>query len=102
MSDIEHIESARLWPQLRAWGLVEPRMKDMLADIYSHYMDFLIHKFTQLDCSKPKWEALAMMSLLEGASVFVGKGSTYYQDLKGVKRQVLANLEARFGTDLLA
>lgn len=96
LGNIELLESARLWPQLRAWGLVEPRMKDMLADIYSHYMKFLIREFTALGCAEPKFEALAMMSMLEGASVFVGNGSAYYQDLDGVKHRILANLEARF------
>jgi AcrR family transcriptional regulator len=102
LSDIERLESARLWPQLRAWGLVEPRMKVMLADTYSHYMKYLTHKFTQLGCEEPKLEALTMMITLEGASIFVGKGSTYYRQLKRVKRQLLVNLENRFGKKALA
>lgn len=102
LSDIELLESARLWPKIRAWGLVEPRMSDMLTNIYSHYMDFLTHKFTQLGCTQPTYEALAMMSMLEGASIFVGEGSNYFQHLKGVKAQILANLKDRFGTALSA
>lgn len=101
LGNIELIESARLWPQLRAWGLVEPRMKEMLADIYSHYINFLTHKFSQLGCPQPKLEALAMISMLEGASVFVGRGSPFFQDLEGMKNQILENIEARFGADLL-
>jgi AcrR family transcriptional regulator len=102
LSDIERLESSRMWPQLRAWGLVEPRMKDMLAGIYSHYMKYLTHKFTQLGCEDPKLEALTMMITLEGASIFVGKGSTYHRQLKRVKMQVLENLEHRFGKEALA
>jgi AcrR family transcriptional regulator len=102
LSDIERLESSRLWPQLRAWGLVEPRMKGMLSDIYSHYMKYLTHKFTQLGCEEPKLEALTMMITLEGASIFVGKGSAYYRQLKHVKVKMLANLENRFGKEALA
>lgn len=102
LSDIERQESSRLWPQLRAWGLVEPRMKGMLTDIYSHYMRYLTHKFTQLGCEEPKLEALTLMITLEGASIFVGKGSTYYRQLKRFKIQVLENLENRFGKEALA
>jgi AcrR family transcriptional regulator len=102
LSDIEREESARLWPQLRAWGLVESCMKDVLTDIYSHYMQYLTHKFTQLGCPQPNTEALELMITLEGASIFVGRGSTYHRQLKGVKSQVLAKLENRFGKEALA
>lgn len=102
LGNIELSESARLWPQLRAWGLVEPRMKEMLANIYNYYLNFLTHKFTQLGCTQPKLEALAMISMLEGASVFVGNGSAFFEDLKGMKNQILDNLAERFGPGVLA
>jgi len=97
LGNIALLESARLWPQLWAWGLVEPRMKCMLEKIYEPYMQFMIKKFTELGCSNPKLEGLAMMSMLEGATIFIGRGASFENDLEAVKCNIIESLESRFG-----
>lgn len=99
LEDIGRIESARLWPQLWAWALVEPTMKAMMDKLYAPLVDFLNHRFTQLGCNKPEEEALAMLCLLEGAAIFVGAGSFHADRRVAMQANLLESLEARFGDD---
>ncbi len=97
LDDIGRIESARLWPQLWAWALVEPSMKAMMDKLYAPLLAFLNLRFTQLGCDNPEEEALALMCLLEGATIFVGAGSRHTQSRAAMQANLLAVLEARFG-----
>ncbi|CAA0123039.1 Uncharacterised protein [BD1-7 clade bacterium] len=99
LDDIGRVESARLWPQLWAWALVEPTMKAMMDKLYQPLVAFLNHRFTQLGCDKPKEEALAMLCLLEGAAIFVGAGSFHADSRVAMRKNLLDTFEARFGED---
>ncbi|NRB39397.1 MAG: TetR/AcrR family transcriptional regulator [Pseudomonadales bacterium] len=97
IEDMAQEETAKLWPQLWAMGLVEPKMKSMLDTMYAPYIDFFVTKLTKLGCEHPLEEALALVSTLEGLMLFVGHGQKHETRRAAVKEVLLGNLTLKFG-----
>jgi len=92
------LQSDRLFPQLWAMSRVEPVMESLLDDIYVEYLDKLEKRLVGMGSEAPRAEALALMSLLEGATLFVGSDRRWADDADAVRDAALAFIDARYGT----
>lgn len=93
------LQADRLFPQLWAMARVEPVMETLLDDIYVEYLDKLEKRLVGLGSTAPRAEALALMSLMEGATLFVGSDCRWADDADAVRDAVLAFVDARYGSD---
>jgi AcrR family transcriptional regulator len=89
--------SDRLWPQLWAMQQVEPLVSDLLEDIYAGYLATLEKALEAQGSESPRAEALCLMSLLEGESLFVGSGRRWETDRKAVRESILKFIDASYG-----
>jgi len=76
---------------------VEPVMKALLDEIYAEYLQKLEHQLANAGSNTPRADALAIMSLLEGTTLFVGRGRRWADDADTVRDAVLALVDARYG-----
>ena len=93
------LQSDRLFPQLWAMARVEPVMAELLDDIYVTYLDVMEERFAAVGSSAPRAEALALMSLLEGSTLFVGKECRWEDDADAVRDVVIKFIEARYANN---
>ena len=63
----------RLWPQLWGMMLVEPLVADLVDDLYREYIQILEKSLERSGSAAPHAEALLIMSMVEGTTLFVGK-----------------------------
>ena len=64
----------KLWPQLWAMQQVEPLISDLVDDIFARGIAVLEDALKHAGVAAPRGEALCLMSLLEGSTIFVGRG----------------------------
>jgi AcrR family transcriptional regulator len=93
------LQSDRLFPQLWAMERVEPVMETLLDNIYVVYLARLEERLVVAGSIAPRAEALALMSLLEGATLFVGDGRRWADDADAVRDAALAFIDARYGKE---
>lgn len=93
------LQTDRLFPQLWAMARVEPVMEALLDDIYVEYLDKLEKRLVEMGSTAPRAEALALMSLLEGTTLFAGSDRRWADDAGAVRDAVLAMIEARYGNE---
>lgn len=93
------LQADRLFPQLWAMAQVEPVMETLLDDIYVEYLDKLEKRLVGMGSAAPRAEALALMSLIEGATLFVGSDRRWADDADAVRDSVLAFVDARYGNE---
>jgi len=91
-----NIVSDKLWPQLWAMQQVEPLVSDLVDNIYSTYLKVLEQALRNVGASAPRAEALLLMSMLEGSTIFLGEGRRWQKDEKAVRRAVLEYIEHRY------
>ena len=91
------LQADKLFPQLWAMARVEPVMEELLDDIYAEYLKKLEKRLVALNSSAPRAEALAMMSLLEGSTLFVGEDRRWEADASDVRDAALAFIDTRYG-----
>ena len=89
--------SDRLWPQLWAMEQVEPLVSDLLEEVYAEYMKFLIKAMEKAGVDSSQAEALCLMSMLEGESLFTGEGRRWEKDRDLVRDTILKFVESRYG-----
>jgi AcrR family transcriptional regulator len=87
----------RLWPQLWAMEQVEPLVSDLLEDVYAEYLRLLQQALTDKGAREPRAEALCLMSLMEGESLFTGSGRRWESDRQAVREAILALIKERYG-----
>ena len=87
----------RLWPQLWAMQQIEPLVSELLEDVYAEYLRVLQGALVDKGVANPKEEALCLMSLLEGESLFMGSGRRWESDRRAVRETILKFLEDRYG-----
>jgi AcrR family transcriptional regulator len=90
------LQADRLFPQLWAMAQVEPVMESMLDDIYRRYLDTLEERLVTEGSRAPRAEALALMSMVEGATLFMGHGRRWARDAKSVRDAVLVFIDANY------
>ena len=93
----EALNSDRLWPQLWAMQQVEPLVSDLVEDVYSSYIATLQEAFLAAGSANPRIDALWLMSLLEGSTIFLGAGRRWEDDALAVRAQVLNVINSRYG-----
>lgn len=93
------LQTDRLFPQLWAMARVEPVMEALLDDIYIEYLNKLEERLVEMDSRAPRAEALALMSLLEGTTLFVSSDRRWADDADAVRDAVLAMIDARYGNE---
>ena len=91
------LQGDRLFPQLWAMARVEPVMEALLDDIYTEYLRTLEKSLVEMGSTAPRAEALSLMSLVEGSTLFVGRGQRWANDADAVRDAVLAFVDARYG-----
>ena len=91
------LQSNRLWSQLWAMELVEPIVADLIENIYSKYFNLLERALESEGSLAPHVEALCLMSLLEGTSIFVRSGRRWEVDREAVYDTVLEFIDAKYG-----
>ncbi len=87
----------QLWPQLWAMQQVEPLVSDLVDDIYENYIATLEHDLKAAGNPTPRAEALCLMSLLEGSTIFLGSGRRWHDDAGAVRDTLLAFIDYRYG-----
>ena len=88
--------SDRLWPQLWAMQQVEPLVSDLVEDIYAGYVALLEEALAAANSDAPRADALCLMSLLEGATIFMGAGRRWEADAPAVRSRILQYIDTRF------
>ena len=91
------LQADRLFPQLWAMARVEPVMEKLLDEIYAEYLRMLEERLVEAGSTSARAEALALMSLLEGSTLFVGHGRRWADDADAVRDAALALIDARYG-----
>ncbi|MDH3994908.1 MAG: TetR/AcrR family transcriptional regulator [Gammaproteobacteria bacterium] len=89
--------SDTLWPQLWAMEQVEPLVSDLLEEVYANYVAMLETAMKAAGAESPHAEALCLMSLLEGESLFTGSGRRWESDRKAVRKTILKFVSEKYG-----
>jgi AcrR family transcriptional regulator len=89
--------SDRLWPQLWAMQQVEPLVSDLVEEIYATYVSTLEDALKTAGSLAPRAEALFLMSLLEGATLFMGVGRRWEGDAKAFGDTVQEFINNKYG-----
>jgi AcrR family transcriptional regulator len=89
--------SDRLWPQLWAMEQVEPLVSDLLEEVYAEYLEILEKAMEATGIESPHAEALCVMSMLEGESLFTGQGRRWEGDKEAVRETILKFINQRYG-----
>ena len=92
----DEILGDRLWPQLWAMEQVEPLVSELLEEVYANYLEFLERAMEVAGVEAPRAEALCLMSLLEGESLFTGSGRRWEGDREAVHRTILKLINDRY------
>ena len=87
----------KLWPQLWAMEEVESLVADLLEEIYAEYLQYLVTAMEKAGIESPQGEALCLMSLLEGETLFTGQGRRWQKDRPLVRGTILEFVENRYG-----
>lgn len=74
----------KLWPQLWAMGQVEPLVGTLVDEIYAEYIQILEQRLVELGSKSPRAEALCLMSMVEGSTLFVGEGRPWEADAEAL------------------
>ena len=89
--------SDNLWPQLWAMEQVEPLVSDLLEEVYAEYLQFLVKAMEIAGVESSHGAALCLMSMLEGESLFTGRGRRWEHDRGLVRKTILDFVEKRYG-----
>lgn len=92
------LHSDNLFPQLWAMAQVEPVMAEMLDVIYTKYLSRIEDCLIALKHPTPRAEALALMSLIEGSTIFVGANRRWHKDAAAFQTTILEIIRLRYGT----
>jgi len=87
----------RLWPQLWAMEQVEPLVSDLLEEVYADYLEILEKAMAAAGSESPHAEALCVMSMTEGESLFMGQGRRWEEDRSEVRKTMLKFIEIKYG-----
>jgi len=93
----ESIVSDKLWPQLWAMQQVEPLVSDLVEDIYASYVAVLEEALVATGSTAPRADALLLISMLEGSTIFMGTGRRWAADAATARARILQFIDTRFG-----
>ena len=87
----------RLWPQLWAMQQVEPLVSDLVEDVYAIYIAILEEVLITRGSPAPHTDALWLMSLLEGTTIFLGSGRRWEKEADSVRNRILKIINDKYG-----
>ena len=87
----------RLWAQLWAMEQVEPLISDLLEEVYAKFLALLEARLVERGAADPRAEALVLLSMVEGESLFAGNGRRWAKDRPAVRRSILQLVDERYG-----
>jgi len=87
----------RLWPQLWAMQQIEPLVSDLVDDIFAQSITALEQELAKMGIVSPRGEALCLMALLEGSTIFTGKGRRWARNKKLLRATLLQIVDDRYG-----
>lgn len=90
------LSSDNLFPQLWAMAQVEPVMAAMLDAIYTKYLTRIEDCLIALKHPSPRAEALALMSLIEGSTIFVGENRHWHKEAAALQTTILETIRSRY------
>ena len=90
------LSSDNLFPQLWAMAQVEPVMAAMLDAIYTQYLTRIEDCLIALKHPSPRTEALALMSLIEGSTIFVGENRHWHKEAAALQTTILEIIRSRY------
>ena len=90
------LSSDNLFPQLWAMAQVEPVMASMLDAIYTKYLTRIEDCLIALKHPSPRAEALALMSLIEGSTIFVGENRHWHKEAAALQTTILEIIRSRY------
>jgi AcrR family transcriptional regulator len=91
------IASDRLWPQLWAMQLVEPLIAELVERIYAGYLSKMEQALAGAGAKDAKTEAICLMSMLEGTTIFVGQDRHWKEDGAKVTAEIFNYVRIRYG-----
>ena len=94
------LQADRLWPQLWAMGQVEPLVTDLIDEIYDKYLLIIQSLLETAGSESLRAEALCLMSMIEGSTLFLGRGRRWESDAKAVHEVMLGFIETKYGKSL--
>lgn len=93
----DNLFSDRLWAQLWAMEQVEPLVSDLLEEVYAKFLVKLERRLAEQGIVNARAEALMLLSLVEGESLFVGQGRRWEKSRSAVRKTILSLVDERYG-----
>ena len=94
---LQHLfQEDRLWPQLWGMMLVEPLVADLVDDIYRDYIQVFEKSLERSGSTAPRAEAVLIMSMVEGTTLFVGKGRPWSDENTTVFELVMEFIQDKY------
>ena len=93
----DNLFSDRLWAQLWAMEQVEPLVSDLLEEVYAKFLIKLERLMAEQRIVNARAEALMLLSLVEGESLFVGQGRRWEKNRSAVRKAILSLVDERYG-----
>lgn len=87
-----------LFEQLWAMALVEPIIRELLDSLYATYLGFIEDGLRDLGVNDPRPDALVILAMLEGLSLFVGRGRRWHEQAEASVQSIHAFLDARYSS----
>mgnify|MGYP006075490511 FL=1 len=94
------LRADKLWPQLWAMGQVQPLVADLVAEIYDEYLQILEHLLVNAGSKCARAEAIVLMSLVEGSTIFTGSGRKWENESSKVKKAAYDLIARKYGEDV--
>ncbi len=91
------LDADRLFPQLWAMSLVEPIIEQLMDDLYDEYLDELVKALGHLDVEHPRSEAIVIMSMVDGLTLFVGNGRRWENHQADASAVIFDLINERYG-----
>ena len=92
----EQLFNDRLWTQLWAMEQVEPLVSDLLEEVYATFLAKLETLMAAKGVVNARAESLMLLTLVEGESLFVGRGRRWEKDRSAVKQAILNLVKERY------
>ena len=92
------LQADRLFPQLWAMALVEPIVEELLNGLYESYLLFLEECLREHGVIQPRADALALMAMFEGFTLFNGRGRRWEANGPDTIEAMQRLISARFDT----
>ena len=92
----DNLFSDRLWAQLWAMEQVEPLVSDLLEEVYAKFLMKLEKLMAKQSVVNARAEALMLLSLVEGESLFVGQGRRWEKSRSAVRKTILSLVDERY------